>query len=184
MQVKLAEIQKEKELAEIQEREKVRLAQVAAESHKAQVELQMRISKEEEEKNRIERDKRRIKPSEASSLLPAFAENDVDSYFRTFEKIAQQNDWPEDKWLSFLVPKLIGKAYKVYATLDSTSTYEMVKSTILKAYSVTPDSYRQQFRNLKKGFDQTFTEFAQELKRLFKKWLTVTETTTFDQLIN
>lgn len=59
-----------------------------------------------------------------------------------------------------------------------------MKTTILQAYSVTPDSYRQQFRNLKKGVDQTFTEFAQELKRLFKKWLDATETTTFDQLIN
>ena len=60
----------------------------------------------------------------------------------------------------------------------------MVRSTILRAYSVIPDSYRQQSRNLKKRFDQTFTEFAQELKRLFKKWLNATETETFDELID
>ena len=162
----------------------MRLAQVAADEKKAEVELRIKASKEEEETNRREREMRRIKPSEAASQLPAFVEDDVDIYFKTFERIASQNEWPRDKWLSFLVPKLIGKAYKVYATLDSDSSYEVVKSTILKAYSVTPDSYRQQFRNLKKGFDQTFTEFAQELKRLLKKWLDATETNTFNELIN
>ena len=162
----------------------VRLAQVAADEKRAWVKLQMKLSREEEAKNRREQEARRIKPSEASSQLPAFVKEDVDSYFKTFERIAVQNEWPEDKWLSILVPKLVGKAYKVYATLDSDSSYEVVKSTILRAYNVTPDSYRQQFRNHKKRFDQTFTEFVQKLKRLFKKWLDATETKTFDELIN
>lgn len=90
----------------------------------------------------------------------------------------------ESKWLSIIVPKLVGKAYKVYASADKESSYEMIKTTILRVYSVIPDSYRQQFRNLKKAFDQIFTEFAQGSNILFKKWLEVTETKTFDDLIN
>lgn len=70
--------------------------------------------------------------------------------------------------MSILVPKVVGKAYMVYPSVDTDSGYEDIKVAILRAYSVTPDSYRQQFRNLKKGFDQTFSEFAQELTRKFK----------------
>lgn len=58
---------------------------------------------------------RPLKPSQTSSLSPAFVENDVDSYFRIFEKIAKQNEWTENKRLSIIVPKLAGKAYNVYA---------------------------------------------------------------------
>lgn len=55
---------------------------------------------------------KKIKIREATSQLPAFVEDDVDSYFRTFEKIAVQNEWPRDKWLAILVPKLVGKLIK------------------------------------------------------------------------
>ena len=183
-EIQLAQIQAEQQRQQLEVDKEIRLAQISSEDKKVEMELQMKKSTEEEEKNRREKEMRRIKPSEAAAQLPAFVEDDVDSYFRTFEKIATQNEWPANKWLSFLVPKLIGKAYKVYSTLEGDSDYDMVKTTILKAYSVTPDSYRQKFRSMRKGFDQTFTEFAQELTRVFKKWLTATETTTFDQLVN
>lgn len=138
----------------------MRLAQIESEERKMQAELKIRLSKDEEVKNRKQADSNKIKIREASSQLPAFAEDDVDSYFKTFERIAEQNEWAETKWLAILVPKLLGKAYKFYAAIDSDSDYELVKTSILRAYSVTPDSYRQKFRSLKKGFDQTFTEFA------------------------
>lgn len=116
--------------------------------------------------------------------MPACIETVVGIYFRTFEKIAEQSEWKENKLLSIFVCKLVGKAYKVYVSSDKESSYEVIKATILNAYSVAPDSYRQQFRNLKKEFDQTFTVFAHELKRLFKKWLEATEAKDFADLIN
>lgn len=178
------ETERSVKLAECNVDKEVRLAQIEAEEKKNLNELQLQMSKDEEAQRRREAEKKRIKPSEAAAQLPSFVEEDVDSYFRTFEKIATRNEWPREKWLAFIVPKFVGKAYKVYASLDAETDYETVKSTILRAYSVTPDSYRQQFRKLKKRFDQTYSEFAQELKRLFKKWLDATQTTTFDELIN
>ena len=111
-EVKLAEV-KERERQQLEADKEVRLVQVAADEKRAQVKLQMKLSREEEAKNRREQEARRIKPSEASSQLPALVEENVNSYFRTFEIIAVQNEWPEEKWLSILVPKLVGKAYKV-----------------------------------------------------------------------
>lgn len=179
LQCKLAEIEKNKM---IENNKKIALAQIALEERKIQNELEKK-SKEGEYRLKREQEKKRFKPSEASLLLPVFVD-DVDSYFRAFEKIAEQNEWPRDKWLSILVPRLVGKAYRVYASADSDNGLEEIKAAILRAYSVTPDSYRQQFRNLKKGFDQSFSEFAQELTRKFKKWVEATERKTFEQLIN
>lgn len=182
--VRLAEVEKERERQQLEVDKEVRLAQIEAEEKRNLNELKLQTSKDEEAQRRREAEKKKIKPSEAAAQLPSFVEEDVDSYFRTFEKIATQNEWPRERWLAFLVPKFIGKAYKVYSSLDAETDYETVKSTILRAYSVTPDGYRQQFRKLRKRFDQTYSEFAQELKRLFKKWLDATQTTTFDELIN
>lgn len=162
----------------------MRIAQIEAEEKKPLNELQIKLSRDEEAQKRRDVERKKIKPSKTTAQLPSFVEDDVDSYFCTFEKIPSQNEWPRDKWLAFLVPKLIGKANKIYVTLDAESDYDTVKTTILRAHSVTPDSYRQQFRNLKKGFERTHSEFTQELKRLFKKWMAVTNTKTFDELIN
>lgn len=168
LQCKLAEMETEKERqqTELQQaviNKEITLAQLALEERNTQAEVEKQ-SKEDEYRLKQEQEKKRIKPSEASS----FADDDVDSYFRTFEKIAEQNEWPRDNWLSILVPRLVGKAYRVNASADKDSGFEEIKEAILRAYSVTPDSYRQQFRNLKKGFDETFSEFAQELTRKLK----------------
>ena len=47
---------------------------------------------------------------------------------------------------------LTGKAQEVYSALsiDQSSNYDMVKSTILQAYEVVPEAYRQKFRDTKK----------------------------------
>lgn len=61
---------------------------------------------------------------------------------------------------------------------------EIVKQSILNAYAVTPDGYRQKFRRLVKESTQTFAEFAHELLRVFKKWVTATGVTDFDHIVN
>ena len=41
---------------------------------------------------------------------------------------------------------------------------------ILKSYELVPEAYRQQFRNCKKNFDQTYVEFARIKEKLFARW--------------
>lgn len=82
-------------------------------------------------------------PAKATTLVPAFDESDVDGSFKTFENIAKKNQWPEDRWLSVLVPKLCGKASRVYNSLECTDDYNDVKKTILYASAITPDGYRE-----------------------------------------
>ena len=53
---------------------------------------------------------------------------------------------------------------------EQTSDYQTVKETILKAYELVPEAYRQKFRNFKKEADKTHVEFAREKERLFDRW--------------
>ena len=86
--------------------------------------------------------------------------------------------------MAVIVPKLSGKALRVYNSLDHPHDYQSVKKNILNAYAITPDGYRQKFRKWTKATTHTYVEFASEKLRLFKKWLAATETTTFQSLLN
>ena len=105
-------------------------------------------------------------------FVPAFQEKEVDKYFLLFEKVAKDLDWPLDKYTILLQSVLKGKASEVYLALkpEQTSDYHVVKETILKAYELIPEAYRQKFRNFKKETDKTHVEFAREKERLFDRW--------------
>ena len=56
---------------------------------------------------------------------------------------------PEDNWALLLQSSLVGKVREVHSALsvDKSSQYETVKNTILKAYELVPEAYRQKFHN-------------------------------------
>ena len=45
-----------------------------------------------------------------------------------------------------------------------------MKESILKAYQLIPEAYRQKFRNFKKENDKTHVEFGREKERLLDRW--------------
>ncbi|XP_072920006.1 uncharacterized protein [Hemitrygon akajei] len=53
---------------------------------------------------------------------------------------------------------------------EESENYEKVKEAILRTYELVPEAYRQKFRNLKKGWNQTYTEFAYEKGVLLDRW--------------
>ncbi|KAK3106188.1 hypothetical protein FSP39_014556 [Pinctada imbricata] len=105
-------------------------------------------------------------------LVPKFQEKSVDKYFPHFEKIAANLKWPRDFWPTLLQSVLIGKAAEVYSALSiaESSDYDKVKDTILRAYQLVPEAYRQKFRKYKKFENQTYVEFAREKEDLFDQW--------------
>ena len=74
-------------------------------------------------------------------FVPLFQEKEVDKYFLHFEKIVPSLEWPSEVWTLFLQSVLVGKAREVYSsmTVEQSAQYELVKSTILKAYE--PEAY-------------------------------------------
>lgn len=118
------------------------------------------------------------------ALVPPFRESEVDSYFNAFERIAATLKWPRDVWSLLLQCKLIGEAQEVCSTLsiEESLKYDVVKATILRAYELVPEAYRQKFRSCEKSADQTYVEFAREKSILFDKWCSASKATNFEQL--
>ena len=52
----------------------------------------------------------------------------------------------------------------------------MVKTSVLNAYELVPEAYRQKFQENKKGETQTYVEFFREKERLFDRWCASMET--------
>ncbi|XP_030271730.1 uncharacterized protein LOC115581049 isoform X3 [Sparus aurata] len=115
--------------------------------------------------------------SKSIALVPTFRESEVDSYFSAFEKIATALNWPKDMWPILLQCKLVGKAQEVVSSLslEASLKYAIVKESILRAYELVPEAYRQKFRNHKRANGQTFVEFAREKGVLFDKWCSANE---------
>ncbi|XP_071959886.1 uncharacterized protein [Antedon mediterranea] len=104
--------------------------------------------------------------------VPKFNEDEVETYFLAFEKIANRLKWPARHWTVFLQTALVGKAQEVFSALadDQCESYDAVKTAVLSTYELVPEAYRQKFRNLGKPYDQTFTEFARKKQILFDRW--------------
>ena len=80
-------------------------------------------------------------------FVPPFQETKPDKYFLHFKKIATSLHWPAEIWILLLQSTLVGKAREIYSELsvDQSSVYGTVKSTILKAYQLVPKAHCQKF---------------------------------------
>ncbi|XP_066980100.1 uncharacterized protein [Macrobrachium rosenbergii] len=194
IQLRLREVSKEQEdyLSRKRLEEKQKLLDLELEYKVREAELNKKL---EEEKAKIAVEKHRqelgisssqpiqFDLSRARKLVPFFDEKDVESFFIAFEDIAANLEWPADQWLWLIKPQLRGKAIQVVSNLIGES-YNVIKQNILDAYAITSEGYRQLFRNATKTASQTFTEFASQKLRLFKKWLASEHVTTFKELVN
>ena len=153
LEMKKLELMREREEREFKLREmeiekEIRLAEVKNLSHRKESETEV---------------VRNIK------LVPKFNEKDVEKFFLHFEKVAENMGWSKAIWSMLLQSVLTGKAQEVYSALsiEQSGDYDVVKSTVLQAYELVPEAYRQRFRNKRKEVDQTHVEFAREKETLF-----------------
>lgn len=67
-------------------------------------------------------------------------------------------------WIVLLQCKLMGKAQEVVSSLSNeiSMIYDVLKESILYAYELVPEAYRQNFKNHKKTNGQTYVEFSHE----------------------
>lgn len=106
------------------------------------------------------------------NIVTVFRESKVESYFGVFERIAVALHWPRDVWAILLQCKLSGKALEACASLSVSDSlnYGKLKGTILRAYKLVPEAYRQRFRGLKRLPTQSYIEVAREKSLLFDRW--------------
>jgi len=110
---------------------------------------------------------------QAIKLLPRFSEKNVEEYLITFEKIAEINNWPVDRYASVLQSMLVGKGLRVFAELpkEDCQDYEKLSRAILNAYAVVSEVHRTRFRAATKQPGETFSDFAFTLGLHFKRWI-------------
>lgn len=108
-------------------------------------------------------------------LVPKFDSKEVTRYFTSFEDLAKKLEWPKKYWTTLLHTVFEGKAKEVYTALSSEQSgdYDVVKQTVLKAYELVPEAYRQKFRKMRRRNNdgQTYVEFAREKANAFDRWL-------------
>ena len=106
-------------------------------------------------------------------LVPLGAEDDVEAYLITFERILTPHGIDEDRWAHFLAPQLTGKAQLAFAALPTTSSddCEAIKAAILARYGINEDAYGTRFRGLVRREDETNREMATRLMDLLQKWI-------------
>lgn len=180
----------EKYKLELQYKKEVELSRVEIEMRRLEVDREVRL-KELDQNDKFKEKELAIRVKEVSfnfatvsSIVPSFDESDIYGSFRLFERIAAKHEWPKEEWMTLVGPKLSGKSLRVFSSLDNPEDYDLAKTQILNAHSITPEGYRQKFRNLTKFKSQTFVEFASEKMRQFKKWLETLKVTTFSELVN
>ena len=78
---------------------------------------------------------------QATKLLPKWNEFDIDTFLRSFERLAVANGWPEEKLLAIIQPHFSKKAQKVFLNLAADITYNDAKEQLLLAYEIVPKNF-------------------------------------------
>ncbi|KAK0145216.1 Retrovirus-related Pol polyprotein from transposon 412 [Merluccius polli] len=111
-------------------------------------------------------------------LVPKCSEEDIDTFFLLFERLAKTRKWSDPEQTLLLQCVLTGKAQEAVSALSmaDSENYNKVKAAVLKAYELVPEAYRQKFRKSTKHERITYVEFARELTTIFNRWRVAAET--------
>ena len=117
-------------------------------------------------------------------FVPRFVENDPEEFFLQFENVATCLEWPVKFWPVLVQSALVGKGRSSYLSLtaDQQKDYDVVKDFVLISYKLTPEFYRNKFRNVVKEPNQTYIEYSHSLSKLSTRWLSASKVSTFDEL--
>ena len=114
------------------------------------------------------------RPSIQSPKLPSFRDGeDITNFLLQFDRIAKLMGIPEDQLAIHLGASLSGKALRIYTSLDesSVSHYETLKTQLLAGFNKNPESYRNEFRGRRLEEEETYRQFAVQLRRLLSLWI-------------
>ena len=135
------------------------------------LELKLRHKTGNETDENEEKSDRFFDLSKVVKLVPIFDESDPDEFFSLFEKLANSLKWPESLWPVILQSGLKGKGRTAFLALtdEEGRDYNVVKDSILRAYELTSEYYRSNFRKYRKLDSQSYMEYAHNVTKLHEK---------------
>ncbi|KAM4663490.1 uncharacterized protein O3C94_011742 [Discoglossus pictus] len=110
---------------------------------------------------------------------------DIDAYLHDFERLCQLHEINAADQVPLLVGKLAGRASEAYRTMpdEDSGDYQKVKQAILDRYAITPEAYRQRFRESRKTEKDTHMEWSHRLTRAGKGWVQAAQATTVEDML-
>lgn len=103
-----------------------------------------------------------------------------------YEKCCQVNNLEKDRWCSQLAPHLSGKASYALNLVDDEDirNYDKVKEAILRAYLITPESYRTTFRDVRRRKTETCTQCVVRIRQCIREWADSVSAKTFHDALD
>ncbi|XP_077186638.1 uncharacterized protein LOC143834023 [Paroedura picta] len=98
---------------------------------------------------------------------------DTRAFLASFEQVVSACQWPQDKWVSFLLPALSGEAKQAFSGLGAQDRedYGKVKAAILRRDAVARERRRQHFRRLCYQEAEGPRAVYSRLRELCRQWL-------------
>ena len=137
-----------------------------------QLEIMERMREQQERGHRAAEETRRAAKFPKPMLQKLTEKDDMESYLDMFERVAAQQEWPEETWATQLAGLLSGNALKCYSSLIPTCAkdYDVVKAAILKCYDVNAETYRQRFRTETRKATESHVNFGERLDDHLGRW--------------
>ena len=112
----------------------------------------------------------KVPPPLLQKLQPS---DDIEQFLAVFERVARQQEWPNETWSTQLAALLTGKARDAYIALpfEDTKDFDNVKSAILKRYEINEETHRRKFRADRKRDNESHREFMDRLRDRFQRWI-------------
>lgn len=126
---------------------------------------------------------------EARRMFPAFNEkgDNLDAYIKRFERAAEGQGWPADKWALALSLGSTGEALRVVKRISPTDSLDnhKVKVALLQRFRYTSKGYSEKlkFRDARPEQGETQVQFATRLTRYFDRWSELAEVGNDFQLL-
>ena len=122
--------------------------------------------------------------SDMSHILPKMSEDDILTFFSSFERSLTLNAVQKCDWPKFLASCLTVKANKVLSglSLAENQNFDKCKSAILQYFRLDSAAYQKKFRQARKASDETFKMFTTRIKDYYQYYLEAKGLETFEAL--
>ena len=123
--------------------------------------------------------------AEIQHLLPKMSsDDDVLTFFHTFERAMNLNKVDRSEWPRFLPAQLNSKANKVLSglTLEENESYDVCKQAVLEYFQLGPHTYLKAFRSLQRGTGESYRMFKNKLKDYLKYYIEAKNLEDIDSL--
>ncbi len=110
----------------------------------------------------------------------------MDAYFVAFERIAGKLNWPKDMWALFLQCSLVGKAQEVSSalSLEDSLDYDVVKSTVLRAYELVPEAIGRGFVLMRRHPNKRMLNLGERKELCLRSGVCLVKLTLLNNFVN